>query len=168
MRGLLTHTRLSFLPLPSSSSMAALYLHHALFTPEPPLPPQRNLNLDTEPLPGLPALVLRSASSVSTVTLRASDTFKVSSEPLLDPLSPEATTAFLDIPIISPREPDHPPGPGSGWLSGPRLERDLLRTSNGKWRLGSIWRRLRRLKLLYALSFTVIGAVRPIRPPSAR
>jgi hypothetical protein len=143
--------------------MAALYLHHALFTPEPPLLPRRNPNSDTEPLPGLPAVILRSASSVSTVTLRTSDTFKVShhSEPLLDPVSPEATTAFLDIPIISPRGPDHPPGPGSGWLNGPRLERDLSRASNGRWPLDGIWRRLRRLKLLYALSYTVIGAARP-------
>jgi hypothetical protein len=143
--------------------MAALYLHHALFTPEPPLLPQRNPNSDTEPLPGLPAVILRNMSSVSTVSLRTSDTYKVPrhSEPLLDSVSPEATTAFLDIPIISPRSQDHPPDPGSGWLSGPRLERDLSRASNGRWPLGGIWRRLRRLKLLYALSFTVLGAVRP-------
>ena len=144
--------------------MAALHLHHALFTPEPPPLPQRNPNSDTEPLPGLPALVLRSMSSVSTVTLRESDTFKVPnhSEPLFDPISPEVTTAFLDIPIISPRDPGHPPDPGSGWLNGPRLEHDLSRASNGRWPLDGIWRRLRRLKLLYALSFTVIGAVCPI------
>jgi len=145
--------------------MAALYLHHALFTPEPPLLQQRNPNSDTEPLPDLPALILRSMSSVSAVTLRTSDTFKASnhSESLLDPVSPEATTAFLDIPITSPRDPDHPPDSGSGWLNGPRLERDLSRASNGRWPLDGIWRRLRRLKLLYALSFTVIGAMRPVQ-----
>ena len=144
--------------------MAALYLHHALFTPEPPLLPQRNSNSDTEPLPGLPAVILRSTSSVSTVTLRGSDSFKIPhhSEPLLDPVSPEATTAFLDIPITSLRDLDHPPDPGYGWLGGPRFERDLARASNGRWPLDGIWRRLRRLKLLYALSFTVIGAPRPI------
>lgn len=150
--------------------MAALYLHHALFTPEPPLLPQRNPNSDTEPLPDPPALILRSMGSVSTVTLRASDTFKVPyhSEPLLDPVSPEATTAFLDIPITSPRDPDHPPDPGSGWLNGPRPERDLSSAPNGRWPLGGIWRRLRRLKLLYALSFSVIGAARPIYPATVR
>ena len=148
--------------------MAALYLHHALFTPEPPLRPQRNSNSVIEPLPaGLPPVILRNMSeSVSTVTLRSSDTFKVShnSEPLLDSVSPEATTAFLDIPITSPRDPVHSPDPGAGWLNGPCLERarDLSRASNGGWPLDGIWRRLRRLKLLYALSFTVIGAARPI------
>jgi len=144
--------------------MAALYLHHALFTPEPPLLPQRNSNSDTEPLSGIPAVILRSTSSVSTVTLRGSDTFKIPhhSEPLLDPGSPEATTAFLDIPITSLRDLDHPPDPGYGWLGGPRFERNLARASNGRWPLDGIWRRLRRLKLLYALSFTVIGAPRPI------
>ncbi|KAF9646147.1 hypothetical protein BDM02DRAFT_292919 [Thelephora ganbajun] len=138
--------------------MAALYLHHALFTPEPPLLPQRNPNPETESLPGLPAVILQSMASVSTVTLRASDTFKSShySKPLLHPVSSEATTAFLDIPIISPRDPDHPPDPGSGWLNGPRSERDLSRTSNGRWPLDSILRRLRRLKLFYALSYTLI------------
>lgn len=141
--------------------MAALYLHHALFTTEPPLP-ERNPNLDTESLPSLPAPVLRCMSSASTVTTPAPDTIKIPnhSEPLLDSVPPEATTAFLDIPIISPRDPDHPPGSGSGWLNGPHLEGDLSRASNGRWH------RLRRLKLLYALSFTIIGVVRPIRLPS--
>jgi hypothetical protein len=150
--------------------MAALYLHHALFTPEPPLLQQRNPNPEGEPLPGLPALILQSMSSVSAVTLGTSDAFKVPnrSESLLDPVSPEATTAFLDIPIISPRDPDHPPDPGSGWLSGPRVERDISRASNRRWPLEGIWRRLRRLKLLYALSFTVIGTMRPTQLPSIR
>jgi len=150
--------------------MAALYLHHALFTPEPPLLPQRNPNSDAEPLSSPPALIVRNTASISTLTLRASDISKVShnSEPLLDPAPPEATTAFLDIPITSLRDPDHPPDPGSGWLNGPRLERDLLRASNGRWQLRGIWRRLRRLKLLYALSFTVIGAARPIYLDSVR
>lgn len=144
--------------------MAALYLHHALFTPEPsPLLPQRNPNSDTEPPPGLHAVNLRTMASISTVTLRASDSFKGShhSEPLLDPVSQEATTAFLDIPIISAGISDHPPHPGPGWLNGPRFERDLSRQSNRRWPLDSIWRRLRRLKLFYALAYTLIGAGRP-------
>jgi len=151
--------------------MAALYLHHALFTHEPPLPPQRNPNSDAEPLPALPAaaVIVRRMASVSTVTLRASDTLKIShSEPLLNPVLPEATTAFLDIPITSPRDPDHPPEPGSGWLNGPRSERDLSRPSNGRWPLDRVWRRLRRLKLLYAVSFTLIGVSHPIHPTSVR
>ena len=150
--------------------MAALYLHHALFTTEPPLIPQRNPNSDTESLPAPPAPVLRTMSSASTVTIPAPDAVKIPnhSEPLLDSVPPEATTAFLDIPIISPRDSDHPPVSGSGWLNGPRLEGDLSRASNGRWPLDGIWPRLRRLKLLYALSFTVIGAVRPIHPRSVR
>lgn len=143
--------------------MAALYLHHALFTPEPPLLPQRNPNSDTEPPPGLPAAILRNNSSISTVTLLASDSFKSSqnSEPLLNPVSQEATTAFLDIPIVSPRHSGHPPDLGTGWLNGPRFERDPSRRSSRGWPLDSIRRRLGRLKLLYALFYTLIGSERP-------
>lgn len=145
--------------------MAALYLHHALFAPEPsPLLQQRNPNSDTESPPGLPAVILKNVPSISTVTLDPSaDSFKSSyhSEPLLNPAPQEATTAFLDIPIISPRHPNHPLGPEPGWLNGPHLERDLSRQSNRGWPLDGIWRRLRRLKLFYALSYTLIGAERP-------
>lgn len=139
--------------------MAALYLHHALFTPEPsPLLLQRNPNSDTESPPGLPAVIIRNVPSISTVTLNPSDSFKSShhSEPLLNLAPQEPTTAFLDIPIISPRHPNHPSGPEPGWLNDPRLERDLSRQSNRGWRLDGIWRRLRRLKLFYALSYTLI------------
>lgn len=140
--------------------MAALYLHHALFTPEPPPLPERNPNSDIEPPPGLPATILRDMASISTVALLASDSFKSShnSDPLLNPVSQEATTAFLDIPIISPRHPDHPSSPGTGWLNGPRSERVLSGQSNRGWPLDTIWRRLRRLKSFYALSYTLIGA----------
>jgi hypothetical protein len=162
-------------PLPFFSPIAIVHiddgctlpLHHALFAPEPsPLLPQRNPTSDTELPPGLSAVNLRNLSSVSTVTLRASggDFFKGShhSEPLLDPGSQEATTAFLDIPIISARNLNHPPDPGPGWLNGPRFERDFSRQSNRRWPLDGIWRRLRRLKLLYALAYTLIGAGSPI------
>ena len=151
--------------------MAALYLHHALFTPEsPPLLPQRYPNSDTEPPPGLPATVLGNMASFSTVTIPASDSFKSShhSEPLLDRVSREATTAFLDIPITSPRHSAYPPDPGSGWPSGPRFERDLSRRSSGRWPLEGIWHRLRRLKLFYTLSYTLIGANLPIHISPAR
>lgn len=150
--------------------MAALYLHHALFTPEPPLLPQRNPNSDTESPPGLPATVLRNNSSISTLTLLASDSFKSShnSEPLINPASQEATAAFLDIPIIPPIHPDHPPDPGTGWLNGPRFKSDLSRQSNEGWSLDTIWRRLRRLEFFYALSYTLISALRPIHLTSGR
>lgn len=138
--------------------MAALYLHHTLFTPDPLPLAQRNPNLDSVSPPGLPTPIVRNIASTSTVTLRASDSLKGShhSEPLLDPVSQEATTAFLDIPIASSRHPDHLQGRGSGWLNGPRIERDLSRQSSGRWPLRDIWCRLRRLKLFYALSYTVI------------
>lgn len=149
--------------------MAALYLHHALFTPEPLLQ-QRNPNSDIESPPGLPATILRNMTSISTVTLLASDSLKSShnSEPLINPVSQEATTAFLDIPITPPRNPDHPPDSGTGWLNGPRFERDFSRRSSRGWSLDTIWRRLRRLKLFYALSYTLIGAQRSIHLTSGR
>ncbi len=115
--------------------MAALYLHNAIFSPEPvELPPSHS-------------------RTISTATLRtiASD-HSHPTEPLLDPLY--SGSAYLDL---LERQPAHPRGPSPGWDMGLSLD-DIptLGERRGYWEK-AVRRRLKVLKLTVLVFEMVMG-----------
>ncbi|KAK0476999.1 hypothetical protein IW261DRAFT_299977 [Armillaria novae-zelandiae] len=116
--------------------MAALYLHNAIFSPEPvELPPSHS-------------------RTISTATLRtiASD-HSHPTEPLLDPSY--SGSAYLDL---LERQPAHPRGPSPGWDMG--LSLDDMPTKGerrGYWEK-AVRRRLKVLKLTVLVFEMVMGA----------
>ncbi|SJL10892.1 uncharacterized protein ARMOST_14287 [Armillaria ostoyae] len=115
--------------------MAALYLHNAIFSPEPvELPPSHS-------------------RTISTATLRtiASD-HSHPTEPLLDPSY--SGSAYLDL---LERQPAHPRGPSPGWDMGLSLD-DIptLGERRGYWEK-AVRRRLKVLKLTVLVFEMVMG-----------
>ncbi|KAK0457018.1 uncharacterized protein EV420DRAFT_534501 [Desarmillaria tabescens] len=116
--------------------MAALYLHNAIFSPEPAeLPPSHS-------------------RTISTATLRtiASDNSHPT-EPLLNPLY--SGSAYLDL---LERQPTHPRGPSPGWDMGLSLDdTPTVRERKGYWEK-AVRRRLKVLKLTVSVFEMVMGA----------
>ncbi|KAG7443194.1 uncharacterized protein BT62DRAFT_935146 [Guyanagaster necrorhizus] len=116
--------------------MAALYLHNAIFSPEPAeLPPSHS-------------------RTISTATLRtiASENSHPT-EPLLDPLY--SGSAYLDL---LERQPAHPTGPSPGWDMGLTLDyTPTLRERKGYWEK-AVRRRLKVLKLTVLIFEMIMGA----------
>lgn len=116
--------------------MAALYLHNAIFSPEPvELPPSHS-------------------RTISTATLRtiASD-YSHPTEPLLDPSY--SGSAYLDL---LERQPAHPRGPSPGWDMGLSLDdMPTMGERRGYWEK-AVRRRLKVLKLTVLVFEMVMGA----------
>jgi len=138
--------------------MAALYLHQALFAPEPSVPPI----LSPSPHVQLPN---RQLSSVSTVTLRTTSHSDHShpTEALLSPVDTESSAAYLDL--LS-RQPHHPSSPGSRTDVPLNLEGDPMTPGERRSRWERrVRRRLRRLRWTKRTLLVVIGelSVRVLR-----
>ncbi|PCH43152.1 hypothetical protein WOLCODRAFT_74244 [Wolfiporia cocos MD-104 SS10] len=116
--------------------MAALYLHQALFTPEPSAPP-----ILSQMNPVISSHNDRRLSSISSATLRTASTSDYShpTESLLDPLSPESA-AYLDL---LARQPNHPDSPGSPSAGALKLDGDPITPNEEKF----LWERKVRRKL---------------------
>ena len=127
--------------------MAALYLHHALFSD------------DTSPPPTVAWMSHdRHASSLSSTTLRTTFDYSHPTEPLLQPDGVNAAAAaYADL--LS-QQPGHPSEPRASWMSGLTLQPGPLTTSEQKRVREQISRRrLRRSRRWIGITFGVIGAV---------
>ena len=133
--------------------MAALYLHHAIFSPE--------ASHTTLPSAGVYSPQhIRDLSSQSTVTVIPSfrtsrdSEFSHPTEPLLHP----DTSGFLAYADLLSRQPTHPGGPQPGWDLGLSLAGDPPTTKERKdtWER-TIKLRLRRLSLTKRVLESLMG-----------
>ena len=118
--------------------MAALYLHNALFTTEPPSPPPPSISR-RQHAGRVPHD--RHISSQSSVTLHTSTSEH--SHPT-EPLLQGESSAYRDL--LS-RQPPHPSGPRTGWETALSLEAEPVSNSERR-KLSdlSLRKRIRRLR----------------------
>ncbi|CCM00702.1 uncharacterized protein FIBRA_02742 [Fibroporia radiculosa] len=140
--------------IPVLISMAALYLHQALFAPEPSVPPLLAHTSGTSSRASSP--YTRHLSSVSTVTLRTAShsDHTYPSEPFLHTLGVESP-AYFDLLARQPNHPSVPSTPSNIALS---LEGDPLTEGEKRcqW-ICRIEKRLRRLQWAKRLLLSTIG-----------
>ncbi|OSX58038.1 hypothetical protein POSPLADRAFT_1061124 [Postia placenta MAD-698-R-SB12] len=136
--------------------MAALYLHQALFAPEPSVPPVLAHTSPPSFRHGSSIQVDRHLSSVSSVTLRTASTSDYShpTEPLLRPLDSEPS-AYLDLLSTQPQYPNNHGTPDAPLA----LDGDPVIPSERRSRWERrIRRRLRRLRWSRRTFLIIIGA----------
>ncbi|RPD77216.1 hypothetical protein L226DRAFT_533220 [Lentinus tigrinus ALCF2SS1-7] len=140
--------------------MAAVFLHNAIFTTEPPSPPSL-----AHPQPGGPHPHHRAPnrrgphdrqlSSVSSVTLHTSTSeHSHPTEPLIHPGS-SASSVYLDL---LARQPTHPSSPPPARGSGLTLQGDPVTPRERRIQYEQmVRRRLKRLRWAQRALFTIIG-----------
>lgn len=135
--------------------MAALYLHQALFAPEPSVPPVLAHTSPPSFRHGSSIQVDRHLSSVSSVTLRTASTSDYShpTEPLLRPLDSEPS-AYLELLSTQPQYPNNHGTPDAPLAldGGPVIPSER----RSRWER-RIRRRLRRLRWSRRTFLIIIG-----------